>query len=401
MKLIGRLFVSVVTSLALSVSTMIAFTSGHAMAASSISRAQFEAIKNPMTKADLEAIVGPLGDPQPVTPRYENCHSSTVQTYSGYLFTGSDVEFGGADIVISVRVNDGVWEGWSLEKVIHYPFCATNLVNNGVVTETSVMIYDDIWRGASREKIVVPRQVWDGTWEDVTSIDVDASKLKRLDTHLASRASFVRVTCGTWFACKEGSTMEELLLGGPDSQLADLRIEGTNLPQLDLSGATMLNNLDIRNNSTLTSLNLSRNTKLRQVYVPENHLTSLTFASPQLERLQAWGNKLTSIDLGQCVNLTLLQISENRLSKLNVAKCKKLRSLSVEKNRLTRISLAKNSKLAVVAAQNNKGLKRANYSHQPRLRYLAWSYTLPKKWLPKRLKHKKPHKVSKYSYVYR
>jgi hypothetical protein len=401
MKRVGRLLVSVVTSLALSVSTMVALTSGHAMAATSISRAQFDAIKSPMTKAELEAIVGPLGDPQPVTPRYENCHNSSVRTYSGYLFTGSESEFGGADIVISVSVNDGVWDGWNLSTVIHYPFCATNLVNNGVATEASVTIYDDIWRGASREKIVVPRQVWDGTWEDVTYIAADTSKLKKLDTRLASRASFVRVMCGVWFACKGSSVMEELLLGGTDSQLADLRIEGTNLPQLNLSGATRLNNLDIRNNSTLTSLNLSRNTKLRQVYVPENHLTSLTFASPQLERIQAWGNKLTSINLGQCVNLTLLQISKNRLSKLNVAKCKKLRSLSVEKNRLTRIFLAKNSKLAVVAAQNNKGLKRANYSHQPRLRYLAWSYTLPKKWLPKRLKHKKPHKVSKYAYVYR
>jgi hypothetical protein len=423
----GTLFVSMVAVWALALTGLSAFAPTQAWAAVSITRAQYDAIKNDATKVQVEELLGTLGAPQWITPRYVDCHNpGSTASFYGYRLSSSESEFGGADIIIQFRDEQSgpnVGYGWNSYVWVFYPFCVNHSGSADVITGTAVTLTDDIWRGERHDSITIPSMVVDGAlhgqWYPVDDGVISRAKLlRRLDVSLAPAVKWVSAGC-TEYNCR--ISLAELILG-KKPQMTKIELSGSPVANLDLAGAPALQALRLESNDRLTALNLSNNAALTTIYAPDNRIAGLDLThNPLLEELQAPDNALASVAFGSkshltfvdlehnlltgfttagAPNLAFLNVARNRLTTIDVRPSKALKSLSVGGNALSKLSLSSNKKLLGVSAEKNPRLKKINLSKLTKLTTIEWSYKLAKRFLPKKLKKAKPHKMAKYHYLY-
>ena len=109
---------------------------------------------------------------------------------------------------------------------------------------------------------------------------------------------------------------------------------------IDLSGCTVLTDLDCDNNQ-LISLNVSGCTALEELYCSENQLTSLNVSGcTALIKLVCHSTPLISLNVNGCTALTKLYCNRNQLTSLNVSGCTALEELWCENNRLTSVNMS-------------------------------------------------------------
>ncbi|MFK8060377.1 MAG: T9SS type A sorting domain-containing protein [Polaribacter sp.] len=119
----------------------------------------------------------------------------------------------------------------------------------------------------------------------------------------------------------------------------------------DISGVKQID-ISLRNITDLTGL--QNFTSLTYLNAFENKLTSINVSqNTNLEQLYLTGNKLTSIDVSNNVKLIQLSVSDNLLTSIDVSKNVKLESLSLTINQLTTLDVSNNIKLTSLKCGSN------------------------------------------------
>ena len=125
----------------------------------------------------------------------------------------------------------------------------------------------------------------------------------------------------------------------------------------DLTGADAfgaLEKLDVYGNQ-LTTLDLSKNTLLKSLVCIQNHLSTLNISKcKELEVLSCGDNQISSLDLSKLTKLRDLNCDGNNLKSLNVSNNPLLTNLSCQNNPITALDLTNNSKLIRVIADNDE-----------------------------------------------
>lgn len=122
--------------------------------------------------------------------------------------------------------------------------------------------------------------------------------------------------------------------------ITNIDISASLLQVKSLAGIEYFSNLETLDCSfnRITSLDLSGNTKLREVNVGSNHLTSLLLPA-SVTAVDASNNKLTTLDVSAAKNLTTLNVANNTLGSLNVAQNKALVELNCTDNDIATLNL--------------------------------------------------------------
>ncbi|MEL7570611.1 MAG: InlB B-repeat-containing protein, partial [Eubacteriaceae bacterium] len=118
------------------------------------------------------------------------------------------------------------------------------------------------------------------------------------------------------------------------------------LTSLNVSENTELITLDCSNNK-ITSLNVSKMSSLAKLDCYNNQISNLDVSkNTLLTSLDCSGNLLTKLNIGVQENiLTKLNYSDNKISTLNVSNCINLESLGCANNNLTSVNVSNNLKL--------------------------------------------------------
>ncbi|MBQ8271992.1 MAG: leucine-rich repeat domain-containing protein [Tidjanibacter sp.] len=127
------------------------------------------------------------------------------------------------------------------------------------------------------------------------------------------------------------------------------------IPQItSLSGIEYFTNLEVLDCSynKITSLNLLQNTKLKEVYVSTNQLTTLLVPAT-VTKLDASGNKLSTLDVSKMKSLTSLNVTNNKLGSLNVSQNKELTELLCLNNELVSLDVTNLLALTELNCSNN------------------------------------------------
>lgn len=137
-----------------------------------------------------------------------------------------------------------------------------------------------------------------------------------------------------------------------EKRLAALNVQNKNITQdTGLKKLIQLKELNISINK-LTSLDVSNCINLSILYAYRNSLTSVNIPS-SLTRLDSSNNKLTNIDLSKNSKLINLLLSNNQLENLNISNNPALTSLECYSNKLTYLDTSKNTELtSLVLTQN-------------------------------------------------
>ncbi|WP_455773036.1 leucine-rich repeat domain-containing protein [Porphyromonas asaccharolytica] len=105
----------------------------------------------------------------------------------------------------------------------------------------------------------------------------------------------------------------------------------------------------------LTSLNVSECVSLTKLNCSDNQLTSLNVSGcTALTELNCSGNQLTSLNVSGCTALTELNCSGNQLTSLNVSGCTALKQLSCYKNQLTNLDVSGCTALTKLDCSDNR-----------------------------------------------
>ena len=128
---------------------------------------------------------------------------------------------------------------------------------------------------------------------------------------------------------------------------------GNNLTSLDVSKNVALTALDCSTNN-LTSLDVSKNVALTYLNCSSNNLTSLDVSkNVALTALDCSTNNLTSLDVSNNVALTYLYFSSNNLTSLDVSKNLALTYLDCGSNQLTSLDVSNNVALTYLNCIGN------------------------------------------------
>lgn len=168
------------------------------------------------------------------------------------------------------------------------------------------------------------------------------------------------------------------------------------LTQVDLSGNTKLQELDLGNNQ-LTSLDITGNPKLRSVNLEGNKLTTLSLSGgasltslncnynqltslnlsgcPYLLYLYCSDNQIATIDVSPCVQLLTLSVSDNKLSSLDVSSLSKLQRLECNYNQLTSLDVTACPGLTSLWLNDNAEISSLDLTNCPHLQELSFPYT--------------------------
>ena len=134
------------------------------------------------------------------------------------------------------------------------------------------------------------------------------------------------------------------------------------LGELDLSGNSMLQTLDLAFCLNLESLDLSNNTRLTEVRIQGGmsgnqivgQLSSINLSTnSRIKTLYLWQNALTTVDVSQCTALEELRVNYNRLTTLDISANTNLKSLVCTNNNLTSLITGQNNRLESIQADEN------------------------------------------------
>ncbi|MCL2004609.1 MAG: fibronectin type III domain-containing protein [Planctomycetaceae bacterium] len=138
-------------------------------------------------------------------------------------------------------------------------------------------------------------------------------------------------------------------------RLTEINAENRNLTGvLDLSNCTELTLVDVSQNQ-LTSLDLSGNVKLASLNANDNQLTSLNVSGCGfLDTIYANKNQLTELDVSQSAVLRFLDVRENRLESLDLRNNTFLSGLWANDNELTYLNVSASLSLTTLYFHNNQ-----------------------------------------------
>lgn len=137
---------------------------------------------------------------------------------------------------------------------------------------------------------------------------------------------------------------------------------GNNITELSVVNNPYLKYLNAPNNK-ITDIRIHSNNYLEYVNLNNNELTSARFDTQvdNLKELYLMNNKLTSIDVEDATELTILKLFNNLLPSVDLSKNTKLTYLSLAGNQLTSINLDNNKKLeTLLLGYDKNGLKYGN-----------------------------------------
>lgn len=102
---------------------------------------------------------------------------------------------------------------------------------------------------------------------------------------------------------------------------------------------------------SMSNLANSMNDTLNQIQI-EGTLSLKEFTD--LTTLDISGQKITSIDLTDCVKIEEFNCSNNQFISLNLSNCKQLKNLNCSANRITTLDLSSSPKIGQINCSNNQ-----------------------------------------------
>ena len=128
------------------------------------------------------------------------------------------------------------------------------------------------------------------------------------------------------------------------------------LESIDLTKNTKLQYVNVEKNRIGGDLDLSAMADLMQLYCNDNQLAALKVASSRLTVLMAGGNKLESLDLTQCPNLTTVEAEDCRIASADLSSCTNLSMLWLGGNGMTDLKLPEEplARLTLLNVRDNK-----------------------------------------------
>ena len=149
----------------------------------------------------------------------------------------------------------------------------------------------------------------------------------------------------------------------------DDQCSGNGITSLNVSNNPDLTVLACDGNC-ITTLDLSRNTKLEVLMCSGNQLSNLNLSGlSTLQLIHCFENRLTSLNLSGCSGLVELRCQNNQLTGLNVSGCTSLQNLVCWKNNLTSLDVSDNTALVLLGCDTNE-LTVLDLSHNPALQTL-------------------------------
>jgi len=136
--------------------------------------------------------------------------------------------------------------------------------------------------------------------------------------------------------------------------LTTLYCDNNQLTTINLSQNTKLTDLNVAENQ-LTSLDINSNVLLKELDCQRNQITDLNVSKNiKLVSLKAMVNQLTALELSYNTLLTELDVSSNKLINLNIDNNTALKKLICEKNSLTSLNTSNNTLLTSFGCHYNK-----------------------------------------------
>ena len=134
-------------------------------------------------------------------------------------------------------------------------------------------------------------------------------------------------------------------------------IRAIGLEIADLSGIEHFVNVEVLNfwNNKVTTVDISKNKALQVLYCHKNQLSTLDVSNnTALFQLWCHQNRLSTLDVTKNTELTSLYCDENQLSTLDVSKNLKLKNLSCYQNQLAALDVSKNTELTILSCEYNQ-----------------------------------------------
>ena len=152
------------------------------------------------------------------------------------------------------------------------------------------------------------------------------------------------------------------------------------LEELNLSGCTGLQSLELSRTSNPVKLDASGCVGLKTVYATYKYIADCNFSGcTNLEELNCGNSGISSLNVSGCSKLALLDCSRNNLTSLDVTSCGELKSLFCEENKLTSLDVSKNVNLEVIRVYGNEGLSQLDISNCVKiLPYISKQYRCEK-----------------------
>mgnify|MGYP003644531782 CR=1 FL=1 len=180
--------------------------------------------------------------------------------------------------------------------------------------------------------------------QELTYLDCSSNNIKDLD--LSSLKKMETLVCGQGY-------LTSINLTGLD-KLHHLHLGYNALQDLNLSGLVSLKLIDCANNM-IPKLDLSGLTKLEDLICNNNKITSFTNITdcPELTRIWAQSNELTTIDFSNCAKLFDLWADNNKLESVDLTVPKNIGNASLGNNRLTTLKVDGFSNINFIRLSNN------------------------------------------------
>ena len=199
--------------------------------------------------------------------------------------------------------------------------------------------------------------------------------------NISSLAGIEYMTNLQWLVCKgsyrlDSDTGEYVPDGilkyidiSKNTKLYNVNVRYNLLTSLDLSNNIELLYLDCSCNQ-LSSLDVSNNTGLLTLECGDNQISSLDVNhSPKLQHLSCFSNQLTSLDVSNNIKLQRLSCTSNQIPALDISNNPELGYLSCFSNKLSSLDLSACTQLQWLECSNNE-LSSLDVSNNPKLQNL-------------------------------
>ncbi|MEO9872788.1 T9SS type A sorting domain-containing protein [Ekhidna sp.] len=136
--------------------------------------------------------------------------------------------------------------------------------------------------------------------------------------------------------------------------ISRLEARQNNISSVNLSQNPLLKNLSLGNNQ-LTSIDLSENLLLEYVWMNGNQLSSLDFSAHTfLTDVNLLSNNLETLDVSNSPNLTDLVLANNSIQEIDLSNNILLQQLYLNENFISQLSLASQSELEILVLYDNQ-----------------------------------------------